>query len=506
VMELKGLTENDNEGGDSNAPPPEASDGVLSLKLTMKMPLAALHADARQLMTFAAKLSFSVVEGEIEEKLSEFWSKFVTKFFACPRETAEPMQVEPAVGVKPLLIASPDASEDGATREARPPDTRWSMPLSFAKTTWQLFIGNQHFYIFVRLYHIVLERLAAAKEMATAAKESESSEPATANGDEKSAAGAAMPATAAQQNGIGGSTDTISRAALLEQLRRESNGDPYAAFTSALYQLIEGKMEASVYEDVLRTLLGTNAYILFTLHKIISQALKQLQLLLVEETSQKLLQLYAYEGSRTSAGSMSEATYRSNARLLLEGDDCFQMEQQYDENGGELLLAFLPEKEAEENEGEEDDDDEEDEEEEQEAESGDWSAYMDSFIQTTCGNTRPKGSSSSVMMRRGSRSTVKRWDKAVLLNGLECRAAVGGCKLRFVSRSEDVWYSNVKRSSAKRAAAAEASEASKKRRLATLLESRPKDTATNALAGLGPPSAAPLPCKHTFKPVDGAAP
>ena len=27
-----------------------------------------------------------------------------------------------------------------------------------------------------------------------------------------------------------------------------------------------------VYEDVLRTLLGSNAYILFTLHKIISQA------------------------------------------------------------------------------------------------------------------------------------------------------------------------------------------------------------------------------------------
>ena len=56
---------------------------------------------------------------------------------------------------------------------------------------------------------------------------------------------------------------------------------------------------------------------------------------------------------------MSEATYRSNARLLLEGDDCFQMEQQYDESAAELLLSFLPEKEAEENEGEEDEDDDE---------------------------------------------------------------------------------------------------------------------------------------------------
>ena len=27
------------------------------------------------------------------------------------------------------------------------------------------------------------------------------------------------------------------------------------------------------------------------------------------------------------------------------------------------------------------------------------------------------------------------WDKAILLNGLECRAGVGSCKLRFAHRS-----------------------------------------------------------------------
>ena len=133
----------------------------------------------------------------------------------------------------------------------------------------------------------------------------------------------------------------------------------YQAFLLSLRQLVEGKMEASVYEDVLRTLLGTDAYTLFTLQKIISQALKQLQMLVVEETSQKLLGLYRYERGRVSMGSMSEATYRNNARLLLEGDDCFQVEQLYyggrEGGGGELLLQFLPEKEAEEKEGEEDD-------------------------------------------------------------------------------------------------------------------------------------------------------
>eukprot|EP00966_Prymnesium_polylepis_P306878 7091326-Prymnesium_polylepis.1 len=229
----------------------------------------------------------------------------------------------------------------------------------------------------------------------------------------------------------------MSRAALLESLRKESRGDLYVAFTMALYQLVEGKMEASVYEDVLRTLLGTNAYTLFTLHKIISQALKQLQLLLVEETSQKLLQLYLYEAHRISPGAMSEATYRSNARLLLEGDDCFRMEQLYRAGGGELLLSFLPEKELDENDEDDEGEEGEDEEEEAEVETGDWSAYMDSFVQTSSGRGQPKGAR-IVLPRTARKLAARSWEGALLLNGLECRAQVGGCKLRFVSRSEDV--------------------------------------------------------------------
>ena len=50
-------------------------------------------------------------------------------------------------------------------------------------------------------------------------------------------------------------------------------------------------------------------------------------MILVEETSQRLLDLYHYERARTAAGAMAESTYRSNARLVLEGDDCFRMEQ-----------------------------------------------------------------------------------------------------------------------------------------------------------------------------------
>ena len=45
--------------------------------------------------------------------------------------------------------------------------------------------------------------------------------------------------------------------------------------------------------------------------------LKQLQIILVEETSEKLLDLYEYERRRTSMGSLSEATYRSVSHALV---------------------------------------------------------------------------------------------------------------------------------------------------------------------------------------------
>ena len=491
VMELKGLSEaamddkdDDDEGKKPKAAPkgetPETS-GVsaepskgLSLRFSVKTSLEALHADTLPLMVFAAKLSFSLVkDDEIEEKLTQFWGDFVSVFFRCPEleeAEADSMEVDASKGggarAKPLLVVSPDASEEVATREGRPPEQRYGAPLCYTKTSAQLFVGNSHFCIFARLYHVILERLAAAKVMATKAQAT-----ASANGademDQEAKDGdngledgtAATPGEAA-----------ATRAQLLASLRREANGDMYQAFLSSLRQLVEGKMEASVYEDVLRTLLGTDAYILFTLQKIISQALKQLQMVLVEETSVKLLALYQYERGRVGMGSFSEATYRSNARMLLEGDDCFQVEQLYQEGGGELLLQFLPEKEAnlEDGEGEEMEEGEDDEDEvtESAAAKAEWSAYMDSYVQVPAAQ-RP----SALLLPRTVRRTSKRaWSKAVLLNGLESRAAMGSCKLRFVTASEDLWYSNARRKSKREAA--ETAMTAKRQRFSKWLEQK----------------------------------
>ena len=527
VLELKALADPGAEGGgekdgeekkegEAKAEAPGA--GALALPFTIKgssVPLSKLHDDALALFVFAAKLIFSQIgEEDVETKIQSFWGGFVLKFFACAdvdaaagAAGAAAMEVDGAAPrAKPVVVVSADAAEEGATREGRPPEQRWSHPLAYAKTSAQLFVGSSHFYIFARLYHVIIERLAAAKEMA--AKSEELATQQEAKGGE--AAGERTPGgshgAAADENGVDGDgekSETLSRAQLLDNLKKEHGGDLYAAFTSCLKQVVEGKMEPSVYEDLLRTLLGTNAYILFTLNKILHAALKQLQVLLVEDTAQKLLDLYNYERLRVAPGTMSEGTYRNNARMILEGDDAFQIEQQYADGGGELVMQFLPEKEAAEAEGEDGEVEEEDDDDDDAVdagEKGEWAAYMASFVHVAAAAAGPKGRKGAVLLSRGARRTRKRaWGKAVLLQGLESRAAVGSCKLRFVSRSEDVWYANAAGGGRKRGAKRDALAAAKRQRLAGWLQKQPRDADANALAGLPPATPAPLPKMHKLK-------
>ncbi len=150
VMELKALTEppatEAAEGGaeGANAAPEVATspgDGFLSLPFKLKGSLERLHDDSLELMIFAAKLSFTVFDEEVEEKCTTFWDRFVRRFFACADlesgEKSRQGEAEEEGGLKPLLIVSPDASEEGATREGRPPENRFRMPMRYAKTSSQ---------------------------------------------------------------------------------------------------------------------------------------------------------------------------------------------------------------------------------------------------------------------------------------------------------------------------------------------------------------------------------
>ena len=69
---------------------------------------------------------------------------------------------------------------------------------------------------------------------------------------------------------------------------------------------------------------GTNSYTLFTLDKLIYKLVKQLQLILADDASMKLAELYHYERSR--GGKVIDAVYYQNAHIILHEDITFRFE------------------------------------------------------------------------------------------------------------------------------------------------------------------------------------
>ncbi len=59
-----------------------------------------------------------------------------------------------------------------------------------------------------------------------------------------------------------------------------------------VFDLIGGKIDSSAYEDAVRTRLGTNSYMLFTLYQLVHKVVKQLQNVLTDDISGRLVDLY----------------------------------------------------------------------------------------------------------------------------------------------------------------------------------------------------------------------
>ncbi|KAF9623250.1 hypothetical protein IFM89_000739 [Coptis chinensis] len=91
--------------------------------------------------------------------------------------------------------------------------------------------------------------------------------------------------------------------------------DYYARLLNAIYNLIDGTSDNTKFEDECRAIVGTQAYILFTLDKLIHKLVKQLQTVATDEMDNKLLQLHAYENSRKPIRFV-DSVYHENARVL----------------------------------------------------------------------------------------------------------------------------------------------------------------------------------------------
>jgi paired amphipathic helix protein Sin3a len=159
----------------------------------------------------------------------------------------------------------------------------------------KLFYGTQMCYIFMRLHHALYVRLRIARQLAAAAAQ-------------------------ASRPGTHSALHTSSAA-------ETDNSKPvYNYFLGQVMSMVEGTLDNARFEEFCRTLLGNKSYVLYTLDKLVAQAVKHLQAMANDENVTKLVGLFVYHHHNGS--SVDPVVYRDHVACILSHtmEDVFRIQ------------------------------------------------------------------------------------------------------------------------------------------------------------------------------------
>ncbi|XP_017837186.1 paired amphipathic helix protein Sin3a isoform X3 [Drosophila busckii] len=175
--------------------------------------------------------------------------------------------------------------------------------------SYSLFFANNNWYLFLRLHAILCERLNVMYERARLLAIEE--ERCRVNRRE--------------------STATALRLKPKPDVQVE---DYYPTFLDMLKNVLDGNMDSNTFEDTMREMFGIYAYISFTLDKVVSNAVRQLQYCVTERAALDCVELYGVEQRRGSTGGNCrdapksfdrEMSYQRKAESMLNEENCFKV-------------------------------------------------------------------------------------------------------------------------------------------------------------------------------------
>ncbi|XP_015185783.1 PREDICTED: paired amphipathic helix protein Sin3a isoform X2 [Polistes dominula] len=178
---------------------------------------------------------------------------------------------------------------------------------------YTLFMGSNNWYLFLRLHHILCERLTKMFERAVTLAEEES--------------------RYKQQR-----KESTAVALRLKPKSEIEIGEYYPAFLDMVKNVLDGNMESTAYEDTLREMFGIHAYIAFTLDKVVTYAVRQLQHLVSDPICQQCMELFQREQRQpkesSGAGGLcvtaymrlgAELSYQRKAEKAMADENCFKI-------------------------------------------------------------------------------------------------------------------------------------------------------------------------------------
>lgn len=178
-----------------------------------------------------------------------------------------------------------------------------------AEEAYTLFFANNNWYLFLRLHAILCERLRTMYDRAQilAAEEEK------------------------YRTNRRESTATALRLKPKSEIQVE---DYYPTFLDMLRNVLDGNMDSNNYEDSLREMFGIHAYIAFTLDRVVSNAVRQLQHCVTERGALECVDLFHAEQRKSGAGGLcrtankriaAELAYQRKAEAALQDENCFKV-------------------------------------------------------------------------------------------------------------------------------------------------------------------------------------
>ncbi|XP_026669872.1 paired amphipathic helix protein Sin3b isoform X2 [Ceratina calcarata] len=266
---------------------------------------------------------------------------------------------------------SPNASSNASVKTE--PDVK--VPIhamsNDPEEAYTLFMGSNNWYLFLRLHHVLCERLTKMYDRAVALAEEES--------------------RYKQQR-----KESTAVALRLKPKNEIEIEDYYPAFLDMVKNVLDGNMESTAYEDTLREMFGIHAYIAFTLDKVVTYAVRQLQHLVSDPICQQCMELFQREQRQpkesSGAGGLcataymrlgAEMSYQRKAEKAMADENCFKIYiykkdckmtmELLDTEGDEAMDNSCRERER-----------------EGVTVSGKWSTYVERFSAPAAGQTSPK--------------------------------------------------------------------------------------------------------------------
>ncbi|KAK7075084.1 Paired amphipathic helix protein Sin3a [Halocaridina rubra] len=174
---------------------------------------------------------------------------------------------------------------------------------------YRLFMCNNNWYLFLRLHQILCCRLTTMYEHAVriAAEEAKDKK------DRKEATAVALR---------------------LKPKNELAVEDYYPALLDMIKNVLDGNLEPTAYEDTLREMFGIHAYTGFTLDKVVTGAVRQLQHLVCDDPPAQCTTSYLMEAKRGAAGGpvasahrrlALEQSYQKKLERLLQDENCFKI-------------------------------------------------------------------------------------------------------------------------------------------------------------------------------------